>query len=892
MASPTPHFTVFKKTLPNGLTILTRPVTHIPRVEAHLWYNVGSKDEANNERGMAHLIEHMLFKGTQELSESDINLISQKLTADANAFTSQDYTCYTFRLPSNVWQMSLQIFADCMQNARFDKDMLASELKAVIEELRMYRDDFQGSLIERMIASIFTEHPYHNPIIGYKQDLCSLDRDALYAFYKKHYHPGNATLVVVGNVQPDEVFAAAEKYFGAIPAQPDYKRAVHYINDDITSTTTTLYRPVSNTWYSFLFKIPGFAEGKNHLIDLTSIILATGKSSRLYQRLVDKEQIAIEVDCNVYDLSDRGLLCLGVWPASDITPEMIEEVILEELALLSSRVAEDWEFEAAQKRTQIDLTSLLESTEKQAFVIGNSYIASNNASFIDDYLLAIQKTTKKEIKEFSATYLVPSLMHKGYLLPIDDNDAQRLQLIHEASDRIEQDILAKHIRTTPVEPELLALTVQPPARVPSLHPKPQTFILKNGIEVLYHHNPLVPQIVGVLCLKANYLHEDEEHAGAFGMMMRVITDSTQDYTPEAFAKLLEIKGIHLGAGSDNIAIRCLKEDLDESLELLADVVMRPSIRTHSIEKIRQQMLNEIEELWDSPVDYIDQLARELIYQNHQYHKNPSGTKESVTGITKSLLQKYCTQYLSPDEAVMVVVGDLAGINLEQLITKKFGAWEGKKVPALTFLPMPAYEPKNIAIPQQREQTVLGFLAPSVSRSHPDYNALALLDIVLTGGASGSPASRLFALREKTGLFYMIGGSLLYGSHIEPGMRFIKTIVAPEKADHAQNLIIETFEHVAKHGITEEEFELAKNVYFASSVELFETNAQTAQTFLFLKKLNLNFNLFDKQGEFLSILKLDQVNNVARQYCTGEHMSLISIGRSLSDKVSERKRRVS
>ena len=144
MASPTPRFTVFKKTLSNGLTILTRPVTHIPRVEAHLWYNVGSKDEANNERGMAHLIEHMLFKGTQELSESDINLISQKLTADANAFTSQDYTCYTFRLPSNVWQMALRIFADCMQNARFDKDMLASELKAVIEELRMYRDDFQG----------------------------------------------------------------------------------------------------------------------------------------------------------------------------------------------------------------------------------------------------------------------------------------------------------------------------------------------------------------------------------------------------------------------------------------------------------------------------------------------------------------------------------------------------------------------------------------------------------------------------------------------------------------------------------------------------------------------------------------------------------------------------
>ncbi len=891
MASPTPHFKVFKKVLSNGLTILTRPVTHIPRVEAHLWYNVGSKDEAHNERGMAHLIEHMLFKGTEKLSESDINLITQKLTADANAFTSQDYTCYTFRLPSSDWRIALSIFADCMQNARFDKDMLASELKAVIEELRMYRDDFQGALIERMIGSIFAEHPYHNPIIGYKQDLCSLDRDALYAFYKKHYHPGNATLVVVGNVQPEEVFAAAEEFFGAIPAKQGYQRAKHHLNDDITSTATTLFRPVSNTWFTYLFKIPGFAEGKNHLIDLTSIILATGKSSRLYQRLVDKEQIAIEVDCTVYDLSDRGLLCIGVWPAQDVIPEMIEEVLIEEFTMLGHRIAEDWEFEAAQKRTQIDLTSLLESTEKQAFVIGNSYIVTQNEHFIDDYLDSINKTTKQEVKDFAATYLLPSLMHKGYLLPIDDTDAKRLQIIHQQSDQLEQEILAKHIRTTPVEPGKAAAAVIPPARTANKHPQPKTFTLPNGIEVLYHHNPLVPQIVGVLCLKANYLHENEEHAGVFGMMMRVITDSTKEHTAQAFAKLLEVTGIHLAAGSDNIAIRSLKSDFEQALDLLANIVQNPSLRSHSIEKIRQQMLNEIDELWDSPMDYIDQLARELIYQEHQYHKNPGGSKESVSGITKELLQKYCTQFLSPDQAVFVIVGDLDGINLEQLLVKKFGAWQGKKVDDLTFLPIPAYEPQNIVIPQQREQMVLAFAAPSVARDHQDYNALALVDIVLTGGAGGSPASRLFALREKTGLFYMIGGSLLYGSHKEPGMRFIKTIVAPEKADHAQNLILETFENVSQHGITADEFEMAKNMYFASSVELFETNAQTAQTFLFLKKLNLNFNLFDKQGEILSILKLNQVNDVARRYCTGEQLSLISIGRSQSDKVSVKKGRV-
>jgi zinc protease len=891
MTASMPRFKVFKKILPNGLTILTRPVTHIPRVEAHLWYDVGAKDEAMHERGMAHLIEHMIFKGTQELSESDINLISQKLTADANAFTSQDYTCYTFRLPSNSWQTALRIFADCMENARFDKDMLASELKAVIEEMRMYRDDFQGSLIEHMLAGAFPEHPYHNPIIGSKQDLCALTRDNLYTFYKKHYHPGNATLVVVGDVQPEEVFAAAETYFNTIPAAQNYERAKHYFNDDICSKTTTLYRAASNPWFSYLFKIPGFNEGKNHLIDIASIIFSTGKSSRLYRRLVNKEQLALDIDCTVYDLVERGILFFGIWPANDVTPEEIEEILIDELETLAHDLVEDWEFEAAKKRTHIDLTSLLESTEKQAFVIGNSYLASKNASFIDDYLAAIEKTTKEDIRNFFASYLSASLMHKGYLLPINDSDAQRLNTLHLASDKLEEEILRTHVRTTPIEPGRLVTTIHAPAHQHKPSPQPATFTLNNGLEVIYLHNPLVPQIMSVLCLKGNHLYEEDEHAGAFAMMMRIIGDGTKTLNPDEFSQLLEEKGIHFAAGSDNIAMRCLTEDFQEAVDLLADVVKRPALRTISIEKIRQQILNEIEELWDNPLDYIDQLAREVVYQKHPYHKNPYGTKESIEGINKAFLQQYCNTFLVPNQAVLVIVGDLTKIDLKKCITAAFDDWKGKPVSDIIFPPIPAFSPEAMNIPLEREQTVLGFMAPSIARGHEDYNALALLDIIVTGGAGGSPASRLFALREQSGLFYMIGGSLLYGSHLQPGMRFIKTIVAPDKADHAQSLILDTLDLVGKDGITADELELAKNVYFSSSVELFETNAQIAQTFLFLKKLNLSFNLFDKQGEILSILKLDQVNKIAQKYCTKDSMGLLSIGRTKRGKVMVKKGRV-
>jgi zinc protease len=323
-------FKVHKTVLPNGLTVLVKPVKHIPRVEAHLWYNVGSKDEGPRERGMAHLIEHMIFKGTRLLSESDINLVCQKLAGDANAFTSQDYTCYTFRLPSQTWTTALAIFAECMQSATFDKQMLASELKAVIEELRMYRDDFQGNLLEQMLPSIFPGHPYSEPIIGSKFDLCALDRDMLYAFYKKHYHPGNAVLVVVGDVTVQEAFDAAVAHFGSIASPVGYVRDTHYFNDDVVQHATTLYRSVSSPWFCYAYPIPGFQERSNHVVDVANLIIAAGKSSRLYRRLVEKERLAVDVDCSVYDFFERGLLNIGVWPAPGVKPEAIEKVLEQE----------------------------------------------------------------------------------------------------------------------------------------------------------------------------------------------------------------------------------------------------------------------------------------------------------------------------------------------------------------------------------------------------------------------------------------------------------------------------------------------------------------------------------------------------------------------------------
>ena len=275
---------VVKKQLSNGLTILVKPTHAVPKVSIQLWYNVGSKDEGTAEKGIAHLIEHMLFKGTERLSEADINLITHKLSGYCNAFTSYDYTGYLFDLPAEYWHEALPILADCMSNAQFNEEHLHSELKAVIQELKMYRDDYGRTLVKMILGTLFPDHPYHDPIIGYKQDLWNASRDRLIAFYRKHYIPNNATLIVVGDVLPEDVFKQTEQAFGAIPANLSYKKEEFYHSQDIIQNSVVLYGEVKQSQVYMAWAVPGLKQKKLYLIEIVNWVVGAGKAIPVIQK--------------------------------------------------------------------------------------------------------------------------------------------------------------------------------------------------------------------------------------------------------------------------------------------------------------------------------------------------------------------------------------------------------------------------------------------------------------------------------------------------------------------------------------------------------------------------------------------------------------------------------
>jgi zinc protease len=863
------------------MNILVRSKKTIPQVVTQLWYNVGAKDELDNERGLAHLIEHMIFKGTKKLSETDIDLITAKMGGYANAFTSNDYTCFYFKFPSNVWHESLKILSDCMKNVRFDEQMLKSELMAVLQELKLYRDEYQESLVEKMLPSIFVGHPYAHPVVGYKSDLVSVNREDLLAFYKKHYHPANAVLVVTGDVDKKDVFESAEKSFGKFVSPKDYSKKKFSFLDDVFNSAIKLPRHVDNPWSLYAYPIPGMSEGKSYLFKMASYLIANGRSSRLYEKLVNETKLATQVGAFVYEIFEKSLFFIYVQPTSIAASARIEEIIEEELAKICDGQIENWEFLSAKKRAEMSFYSKLENAGQQAELIGSFFLATGNPQYFEHFIKSVGKAKRHDIQKIVEEFLIPARQHAGYLLPAEKHEEDLWRKVQNRSDKADFEMVKSLQRTSKVELGKAVIKIKEKPLPDYVFRVPDSFVLDNGIEVVFLNRPEIPKISLFLGMKADYLYEPDELGGMSTFLSRMLLEGTKKFSARELNKLLETHGMLLYCASGILSMETLSKDFDKGLEILYEILTNPLFSKDSVEKVRQRILMELNEFWSTPLLFVDSLARNVIYEGHPYSKNRLGHKECVEKFSRNQISDFYKEYLSPEGAILVIVGDLGKYDdeskLRRLLGKNLGNWKGKKIPELVF-PEISYKKRKIVRHKiNRDQAVLALAAPSISRVDPDYDFMALLDFIFTGGGISS-SSRLYRLREQSGMFYTIGGSLVHGAGRAPGMMLIKTLLSLDKVEIAEKLIKKEMKILQEKGVSRVELKFATRALISASVRAFETNGYVAKTFLFLRRCGINLDLFDKRRSLLSIIRIGAINKVASRYCRENFLSTIKVGR--------------
>lgn len=862
---------VHKYTLENGMTVLVLPNAHSFEVAMMLWYDVGAKHEGPGERGMAHFIEHMIFKGTHTmLSESDLNVLSAKLSSYINAFTWYDYTGYVFKLPLPNWEKILPVFADCMQNCRFLQDHMDSEVKAVVQELDMRADKHTLLLQESLASTIFDMHPYHYPVIGFKQDLSALKQDTLVKFYKKHYIPQNATLVLVGNIDPDQAFEKVSQHFASIARGSNRAATDFYFNNDIQTKSVTLYRDVAQPIATLAFVLPGKKEFSRFFFTILANVLTDGMSSRLYKKLITEKALVTSISADDLGTFEKELFYFMFVPKNAADIPVIKEIILQEIQNIIDHGVSTEELNRAVKAAQMERQCAFESVYNLAKEIGYSYLATGNEQAIFE---AVSNTLADDIQVALKTYFRKSACHEGCVLPVITQDRDYFEKTTDALKALSVAMLAKIIRESGMELARYADTITVNKFEKQSFPKPHTMTLSNGLEVLLCHSNAIDVVKCELSLKASSLYDPAGFEGIGALCAKMMLEGTKDLPGMQFVDEIGSYGISMSTSAPGSVSACmLPEDISRGLGYVRSMLTDASFDQAAFDKIKDKQLMQIKKAQDDPFFVLDTKVEGLMYPLHPYSKVAMGTQDSIQKIDRELCFNFYEKYASPSGARLVIVGNYDQAAIEQTVKDVFESWHGEQISDLEYPAINSTEPGIFDIAMNRDQVYLGFFAPSIKYLDEDMLALQLYSKLLFGFDSA-----LFALREQTGLFYNIRGGLTVYSLEQPGIVLVKTMVAPNRVVEAQEKIVEVLVATVDL-VTDEDIQKAQEKMIHDYIKDYETLSGKAEKFLFLKRFNLPFDYFEQQIDKIRSMTKEDMQKIVKKYLTKDKISCIRVGK--------------
>jgi zinc protease len=414
---------VWEGQLSNGMKLLVKPDHRAPVVVCMVWYKVGSMDETSGQTGVAHVLEHMLFKGTKAVPAGEFSRIIAEAGGRDNAFTSRDYTGYFQTLHKSQLALAMRLEADRMVNALLAPDEFAKEIRVVMEERRWRTDDRPRALVyEQLNATAFKAHPYRNPVIGWMDDLENMKVEDARAFYERWYAPNNATLVIVGDVTPDEVMKLARQHFGPIARKNLPQRRITEEPPQLGPQQLTVRAPAELPYVLMAYHAPVLRdpekEWEPYALEMLANVLDGNEAARLNRTLVRTERIASSAGAS-YDGVNRGpgMFLLSGTPTSGKTALEVEQGLRREVArLIAEGVTED---ELQRVKSQVVASHVYERDSMffQARQLGSLDMAGLSPKFVDLFVDKLKTVTAEQVIEVAKKYLVDDRLTVAYLDP-------------------------------------------------------------------------------------------------------------------------------------------------------------------------------------------------------------------------------------------------------------------------------------------------------------------------------------------------------------------------------------------------------------------------------------------------------------------------------------------
>lgn len=408
---------VKEEVLKNGLKLIFIRDTSSAVATFQVWYKVGSIDEPEGKSGISHLLEHMMFRGSKNYPGNVFSKIIQAQGGIDNAFTTKDYTVYFQKLSPSKLQVSIDLESDRMANLLFNSDDFELEKKIVLEERRQrYEDDPESLIIEEVIGLAFKAHPYRKPIIGWSDDIISITLDDLKRYYHEYYCPGNAFIIVAGDINFSDLKEKIREKFEKIPSCTP-TRKTFYEPEQYGEKRVILKKQTHLPLVVMAYKVPAFPNKDSISIEVLSTILGEGKSSRLYRTLVTEKALAVDVSTANSPLSRDGFLFFII--ASVKSPDKVddvEKIIKEEIERIKKELPHEKEIEKAKNQVEASFLFSQDSVFGHALYIGKFEVLGT-WKLIEKYKEDIMKVTAKDVQDVANRYFKAENLSVGVLLP-------------------------------------------------------------------------------------------------------------------------------------------------------------------------------------------------------------------------------------------------------------------------------------------------------------------------------------------------------------------------------------------------------------------------------------------------------------------------------------------
>jgi len=827
--------------LDNGMVVILEEIHTAPVVAWQAWVKAGSITEGEySGSGVSHYIEHMLFKGTKKRGVGEIDREIRSLGGTINAYTSFDRTVYHLVVPSEHFVTALDILADAVMNSAFNPEELKKEREVILREIDMGKDDPDRFLGRFFWSTVYHEHPYRNPVIGYRTLFERLTREDLLAYYHRMYRPNNMILVGVGDFDSQVALAQIKEAFA------DFKRGSLppvYIPAEprqLVPRRVEKEFEVKQIYLLMGFHTVSIQNKDMYPLDVLAIILGQGRSSRLFRKIREEKGLVNAVSSWSYTPRDAGIFGIRATLDEANKNRAIEE-ILKELDQFKVELVSEEELEKAKRKVVSEYIFSRETMEDRAGDLASSELVVGDLNFSKNYVEQIQKVDREEIRRVANKYF--------------RRDNLTVTLLEPAVEKV-------------------AATPKVSLRKPPLINK---YEMPNGMNLLVRENHTLPTVFMQVVFKGGLRFENQDNNGICNFVRSMLLKGTKTKSARQIADEIESLGGTIDAYGGNNSFGCsvsvLKEDFDTGLEILADIVMNSTFLSEEVERERRIVLAQIKAQGDDIFNAAFKLLKETLFTRHPFRFQRIGSAESIDEITRADLIKYYDEFYVPNNMVLAVYGDVKASQVIKKAKEVFSNFEPRPLP-LIGIPqeLKPIQVRTAAEHMEKKQAVIMIGFQGIDIKSEDRYTFEVMTSILSGGGS-----RLYqSLRDKLGLAYSVGSFSFIGLE-DPGAYTFYVATAPEKVEIARDGLLEEIKKLTTTEVSEEELNRAKKDLIGSETIRLETNQALALQCALDELYGLGYQNFERYASAITKVTKEDIRRVAAKYFDLGSYTIVVVG---------------